>query len=403
MKNHLCLIGALVLCASASSGCTDGEPSSAAASVAAVSNIQEHSTTPSPSVEDSAMISVRVFDEQGKLVGPISMSKVVKSDAEWKKQLTPEQYQIARSKGTERAFCGTLLDNKKDGVYACVCCSLPLFSSSNKFNSGTGWPSFFQTIAPENVAEHRDTSYGMERVEILCARCDGHLGHVFEDGPRPTGLRYCLNSESLTFTENKDLAKLVDPASRSKPATSQPAAAANQTATAVFAGGCFWCVEAVFEELDGVIDVVSGYAGGDANTANYKDVSTGTTGHAEAVQITYDPSKITFDQLLKVHFATHDPTTLNRQGADSGPQYRSSIFFANEQEKELAEAFVADLTEAKAFSKPIVTKLEPLTKFYPAEAYHQNYLALHPNQPYIVINDMPKLAELKKEFPQRYR
>jgi len=344
------------------------------------------------------MISVRVFDEQGKLVGPISMSKVVKSDAEWKKQLTPEQYQIARSKGTERAFCGTLLDNKKDGVYACVCCSLPLFSSSNKFNSGTGWPSFFQTIAPENVAEHRDTSYGMERVEILCARCDGHLGHVFEDGPRPTGLRYCLNSESLTFTENKDLAKLVDPASRSKPATSQPAAAANQTATAVFAGGCFWCVEAVFEELDGVIDVVSGYAGGDANTANYKDVSTGTTGHAEAVQITYDPSKITFDQLLKVHFATHDPTTLNRQGADSGPQYRSSIFFANEQEKELAEAFVADLTEAKAFSKPIVTKLEPLTKFYPAEAYHQNYVCTNPYQGYVQGVALPKVDKVRAKF-----
>jgi len=352
----------------------------------------------SPSAEDTAMISVRVFDELGKLVGPIQMAKVVKTDAEWKKQLTPEQFQIARDKGTERAFCGTLLDNKKDGVYACVCCGLPLFSSSNKFNSGTGWPSFFQAISPENVAEHSDMSHGMKRVEILCARCDGHLGHVFDDGPRPTGLRYCLNSESLTFTENKDLAKLADPAGKSKPATSQPAMASSGTATAVFAGGCFWCVEAVFEELDGVIDAVSGYAGGTADTANYKAVCTGATGHAEAVQIIYDPSKITFDQLLKVHFATHDPTTLNRQGGDSGPQYRSSIFFASEQEKELAEAFISDLAEAKAFSKPIVTKLEPLVKFYPAEAYHQNYVCTNPNQAYVQGAALPKVDKVRAKF-----
>ena len=155
---------------------------------------------------------VKVFNRQGQLVGPIDSARVQKSDDEWRAQLTPEQYFIARGKGTEPAFCGTLLDNKRKGVYSCICCGLPLFSSSNKFNSGTGWPSFFQAIAEENVATIADRSHGMVRMEILCARCDCHLGHVFEDGPRPTGLRYCVNSESLTFTDEDELAKLADPA-----------------------------------------------------------------------------------------------------------------------------------------------------------------------------------------------
>jgi methionine-R-sulfoxide reductase len=160
-------------------------------------------------------VQVRVFDASGTLVGPVTVERVVKSDDAWRKQLTPEQYRIARGKGTEAAFCGTLLDNKKHGVYSCLCCGLPLFSSSAKFNSGTGWPSFFQPIADENVATHVDRSYGMTRTEILCARCDAHLGHVFEDGPPPTGQRHCLNSESLAFTDETELARLVDPAARS--------------------------------------------------------------------------------------------------------------------------------------------------------------------------------------------
>jgi methionine-R-sulfoxide reductase len=165
-----------------------------------------------PENKENTTMQVKVFNSQGQLVGPVEVPRVVKPDAEWARQLSPEQYRIARGKGTERPFCGNLLDNKRFGVYSCVCCGLPLFASSGKFHSGTGWPSFFQPIADENIATLTDRSHGMVRSEILCARCDGHLGHVFEDGPPPTGLRYCVNSESLAFTDEGNLTSLADPA-----------------------------------------------------------------------------------------------------------------------------------------------------------------------------------------------
>jgi methionine-R-sulfoxide reductase len=164
------------------------------------------------SKEHPEMVKVYVYNQQGKLVGPVETPKLVLTDKEWHDRLTPAQFKILRAKGTERAFCGTLLDNKLEGVYTCAGCGLPLFSSDAKFHSGTGWPSYFQPVAKENVAEHRDGSHGMVRTEILCARCDGHLGHVFDDGPAPTGLRFCLNSESLSFTGSDKLASLADPA-----------------------------------------------------------------------------------------------------------------------------------------------------------------------------------------------
>jgi peptide-methionine (S)-S-oxide reductase len=175
-------------------------------------------------------------------------------------------------------------------------------------------------------------------------------------------------------------------------------------AVAVFAGGCFWGLDAVFRHVKGVSQVVSGYAGGGADTANYETVSTGTTGHAESVEVFFDPSQVSYHDLLEVFFlVAHDPTELNRQGPDSGTQYRSSIFYTNNEQKKMAEEYIAQLDQKKAFPEPIVTKVVPLTGFYPAEAYHQNYLALHSDQPYIVINDLPKLERLQETFPKLCR
>ena len=183
-----------------------------------------------------------------------------------------------------------------------------------------------------------------------------------------------------------------------------PAVAAQEPAgkaTAVLAGGCFWGVEAVFERVKGVSDVVSGYAGGSKSTANYDTVSSGRTGHAESVQITYDPSQVSFGQLLQVYFSVaHDPTELNRQGPDSGTQYRSEIFYTNAEQKKAAEAYIAQLNASKIFRGPIVTKVEPLAAFFPAEEHHQNFIARNPRQPYVVYNDLPKLAELQKRYPE---
>lgn len=182
-------------------------------------------------------------------------------------------------------------------------------------------------------------------------------------------------------------------------AASTPAPA--QLETAVLAGGCFWGMEGVFESLRGVTNVVSGFSGGSASTAHYEVVSTGTTGHAESVQITFDPARISYQQLLEVYFTVaHDPTELNRQGPDEGTQYRSAIFFANPEQQREAQAFVRKLTEDKVFSAPIVTQIVPLQAFYPAEGYHQHFMREHPNYPYIVYNDAPKLVQLKKQFPQ---
>lgn len=189
-----------------------------------------------------------------------------------------------------------------------------------------------------------------------------------------------------------------------KPALDSPLASSRGKETAVLAGGCFWGIQAVFAHVRGVISSTSGYSGGAANTAHYEEVSTGATGHAESVQVVFDPSQISYGQILLIFFSVgHNPTELNRQGPDYGTQYRSSIFFASDQQKKIAEAYIAQLDAAKTYAQPIATRVVPLQGFYPAEDYHQDYLKHHPFEPYIVINDQPKIANLKKEFPALYK
>ena len=215
---------------------------------------------------------------------------------------------------------------------------------------------------------------------------------------------FVVTGAALLLATRAGVGRRSEAAALPAPATDVPLAAQASEDTAVFAGGCFWGIEAVFEHVRGVKSAVSGYAGGRVPSPSYEEVSSGTTGHAESVQVIYDPSQVTYGKLLEVFFAVaHDPTQLNRQGPDVGTQYRSVVFYRNDAQKRAAEAYVAQLTQAKAFSRPIVTEIVPLRAFYPAEDYHQDYMAHHPNQPYIVINDAPKVEHLRRQYPALYR
>jgi len=219
----------------------------------------------------------------------------------------------------------------------------------------------------------------------------------------PSSIRLALIALGSLLATTACNAKASPAAAIPAPVVDSPRASSAAKETAVLSGGCFWGVQAVFQHVKGVISATSGYSGGSAKTAEYEVVSTGETGHAESVQVVFDPSQITYGELLRVFFSVaHDPTQLNRQGPDQGTQYRSAIFYDNDEQKRIAEAYIAQLTQQKIFASPIATQVAPLQAFYPAEPYHQNYAALHPNQPYIVFNDAPKVEHLREIFPELY-
>jgi peptide methionine sulfoxide reductase msrA/msrB len=291
-------------------------------------------------------------------------------------RLTPLQYQVTQQCGTERAFTGAYWDHHEPGIYVDIVDGTPLFSSLDKFDSGSGWPSFTRPVEESNVRELGDDSHGMQRVEIRSSKAGSHLGHVFEDGPKPTGMRYCINSASLRFVpvdqlEKEGLGRFL-PLFGRKPG----AAPATATETAILAGGCFWGMEDLLRKIPGVVETEVGYTGGHLDNPKYDDTHDSKSGHAEAVRIVFDPAKLKYEDLLVWFFRMHDPTTLNRQGNDRGTQYRSAIFFASDAQKTAAQAAIA--AAEKKWKKPIATTLEPASKWWPAEDYHQDYLVKNP-------------------------
>lgn len=284
--------------------------------------------------------------------------EITKPWTETLEKLSPEERHIIIDKGTERPFSGKYVNTDKQGLYRCKVCKAPLYQSTDKFKSDCGWPSFDDAI-PGAVKRQKDADG--RRMEIVCAQCGAHLGHVFEgEGLTAKDRRYCVNSLSLTFDKDK----MVTP---------------TQYKRAYFAGGCFWGVEYYLEKLDGVKEVTSGFMGGSVENPNYRQVVSAKTGHLETVEVLYDPNKISYEKLAKTFFEIHNPTQKDGQGPDIGEQYRSAIFVTDEKERETVEKLI-DLLKKKGYK--VVTNIIPKKSFFKAEDYHQNYYERSGKQPY---------------------